>query len=365
MPDFTSALYLGLGHASHRLKGWGQLSLGRPAVLEEPPGAVQVAASLSQLQGTEAAVLLPSTLHLFVDAFECFATPGSAIYLDNGNYPITRWGAERALLRGIPLRTFARHDPRDLLRQLAQGAREGLRPLVVADGICPATGQLVPLGEYLEIARYFGGLLLIDDTQALGLLGSKAGGPAPYGSGGGGVLRYLGLTGPDLLVGASLAKAFGAPVAALSGSRRLIGHFNAHSLSRLHCSPPSVAVIQAAARALAVNTRYGDELRAQLAENICRFRQGVGRLEITVDGGLFPLQTLATPPGILAMEWQQVLMQQQIKALLLKSRADSPARLGFVINARHSARDIDACVECLAKTLNLRSRKRVNTSTNK
>lgn len=360
MPDFTSALYLGLGHASQQLKGWDQLSLGRPAIMEEPPGADQVAASLSQVQGTEASVLLPSTLHLFVDAFECFATSGSAIYLDNANYPITRWGAERAILRGIPLRIFARHDPRDLLRQLAQGAREGLRPLVVADGICPARGQLVPLGEYLEIVRHFGGLLLIDDTQALGLLGSNPDRHMPYGSGGGGVLRYLGLSGPDLLVGASLAKAFGVPVAALSGSHHLIQRFKALSLSRLHCSPPSVAVIQAAARALSVNRRYGDDLRAQLTKNIWHFRRGVARLDVATEGGLFPLQTLVTPPGISTAGLQQALMQQQIRSLLLKPRADSPARLGFVINARHSARDIDACVECLAITLNSRSKKRVN-----
>ncbi len=354
MPDFTSALYLGLGHTSRSLKGWDQLSLGRPAILEEPPGAEQVATDLSQLQGTETSVLLPSTLHLFMDAFECFATSGSAIYLDSGNYPITRWGAERAMLRRIPLRHFARHNPRDLLRQLTLGAREGLRPLVVADGICPATGQLVPLGEYLEIVRHFGGLLMIDDTQALGLLGCNPDGLAPYGSGGGGVLRYLGLTGPDLLVGASLAKAFGVPVAVLSGSRRLIRQFNAQSLSRLHCSPPSVAVIQAAARALVVNSRHGDELRAQLTENIWRFRQGMEQLDIAVDGGLFPLQTLATQPGLSALELHRALMQRNIRSLLLKPRADSPARLGFVINARHSARDIDSCVKCLVLTLNSR-----------
>ncbi|PUA30748.1 MAG: hypothetical protein B0W54_09905 [Cellvibrio sp. 79] len=359
MPDFTSALYLGLGHASHQLKGWEQLSLGRPAILEEPPGAGQVAANLSQLQGMEASVLLPSTLHLFVDAFECFATAGSAIYLDDANYPITRWGAERAILRGIPLRSFARRDPRDLLWQLAQGAREGLRPLVVADGICPATGQVAPLGEYLEIVRHFGGLLLIDDTQALGLLGRNPDKRRPYGYGGGGVPGYLGLTGADLLIGASLAKAFGAPVAALSGSQRLIQRFKAGSLSRLHCSPPSVAVIQAAARALAVNIRYGDQLRAQLAENILHFRQGLGRLDISVDGGLFPVQTLA-PPGVSAISLQEALEQQHIKTLLLKSRADSPARLGFVINARHSASDIDACVESLGAILKSRGKKRVN-----
>jgi 8-amino-7-oxononanoate synthase len=363
MPDFTSALYLGLTHSGRSLPGWRQLSLGRPALLEEPPGAEQLAAGLSQLQGTGQSVVLPSTLHLFLDVFEYLAVAGTAIYMDSASYPIARWGAERAGLRGVPLASFTRHNPHDLLRQLTRGARQGLRPLVVSDGICPTTGRLAPLGEYLEMIRHFGGLLLLDDTQALGVLGGNPDKRAPYGFGGGGSLRYLGLTGSDVLpytlVGASLAKAFGVPMAVLSGSRGLIQRFKTQSLSRLHCSPPSVAVIQSAQNALTLNLRYGDSLRARLLANILYLQRGLGDMGLVADGGSFPVQTLQSIAGMTAPGLHQAFMQRGVKTLLLKPRAESAARVGMVINASHGFTDIDTCLGQLEAILapgNRRSR---------
>src|SRR6266498_189787 len=103
MLDFTSALYLGLRHPSMLLDSWEALTLGRPAALQEPPGAEAVAATLARLQGCEAATLLPSTLHLFWDLFRVLSTQRVAILIDAGTYPIVRWGAERAASTGAPL----------------------------------------------------------------------------------------------------------------------------------------------------------------------------------------------------------------------------------------------------------------------
>lgn len=361
MPDFTSALYLGMTHSSRSLAGWRQLSLGRPALLEEPPGADPLAVGLSQLQGTEHAVVMPSTLHLFLDLFEYLAVAGTAIYMDSASYPIARWGAERAALRGVPLASFGRHNPRDLLRLLTRGARQGLRPLVVSDGICPATGQLAPLREYVEMIRHFGGLLLLDDTQALGVLGRDPDKRAPYGFGGGGSLRYLGLTGPEslphIVIGASLAKAFGVPMAVLSGSRGFIQRFKNQSLSRLHCSPPSVAVIQSAQSALVLNHRYGDSLRARLAANVQRLQAGLGDIGLAADGGFFPVQTLQPITGVTAPALHQALLQRDVKTLLLKPRAGSETRLGMVITASHAVKDIDTCLGQMEAILTSGSRK--------
>jgi 8-amino-7-oxononanoate synthase len=96
-------------------------------------------------------------------------------------------------------------------------------PVVVADGYCPACGAHAPLGDYLVLVRERGGLLLLDDTQALGIFGNRNG--LPYGSGGGGSLRFLEVAGKDILVMSSLSKAFGAPVACLLGSSNLIQSF--------------------------------------------------------------------------------------------------------------------------------------------
>ena len=85
MLDFTSALYLGLRHATTSLCPWDELSLGKPMVLDEPPSSEVVAAGLAQLQGCEAATMLPSTLHLFWDMFGMLGTGRIAILLDAGD----------------------------------------------------------------------------------------------------------------------------------------------------------------------------------------------------------------------------------------------------------------------------------------
>lgn len=351
MPDFTSALYLGLTHTSRSLPGWQQLTLGQPAMMADPPGTEQVAGRLAQLQGMGESVLLPSTLHLFFDVFETFGSARTAIFLDSACYPIARWGAERMAGRGVPLVTFNRHDPHHLRQRLTRLGRHGLRPLVVADGVCPRTGRLAPLRDYLEAVRHFGGLLLVDDTQGLGLLGQRPQPGQPYGSGGGGSLRFLGLEGPDILYAASLAKAFGVPMAALSGSGRMIERFKSLSLSRVHCSPPSVAVIQSGQQALAINQREGDLLRAGLLGNLLRFRQGVGRLGLATEGGLFPVQSLRPLRQLSAASLQQALLGRGVKTLLLNARDHAALQLGFVITARHSPHDIDLCLEHLESVM--------------
>ena len=87
MPDFTSALYLGLEHASWSLPEWERLTLGKPAGLESPPGAAEVERNLAELTGCERALLAPSTLHLFWDLLTILARRDVNIFLDGGSLP--------------------------------------------------------------------------------------------------------------------------------------------------------------------------------------------------------------------------------------------------------------------------------------
>jgi 8-amino-7-oxononanoate synthase len=223
--------------------------------------------------------------------------------------------------------------------------------VVIADGYCPAGGP-APIGDYLDIVRRFGGLLVLDDTQGLGILGATPQLHAPYGNGGGGVLRRSGHWGPDILLGSSLAKGFGVPVAALAGSRRLVRRFTTESDTRVHCSPPSVAVIQAAAHALAVNRIHGDRLRQQLAQRVGQFRRGLELIGRSSTGGWFPVQTLRGIAGTAAVRLHQRLSQRGIQAILSRPRNETEARLSFLITARHSAMEIDRCIDMLEALAN-------------
>jgi 8-amino-7-oxononanoate synthase len=344
--DFTSALYLGLDHASRSLPGWDRLTLGKPAALEAPPGAVTAEKRLATLIGCERALLATSTLHLFLDLFTVLAQRNVNIFLDSGSYPVARWGVERAAYWGTRVTSFRQHDPRDLQEALRRG--DGKLPLIVADGYCPGCGRRAPIAEYLAQAEARGGFLVVDDSQALGIFGTPA--PwAPYGMGGGGSMQRAGLTSDRLIVGASLAKAFGAPVAVLAGSATLVDEFARQSSTRVHCSPPSSAVIAAANRALAINRKCGDALRMGLAQRVSRFREGLRKLGLIAIPSLFPVQPLRLPGNVAARKLHEQLQKRGVESVL--HRADKDSGISFVISVRHSLSEIDCTLAHLAGAL--------------
>jgi 8-amino-7-oxononanoate synthase len=352
MLDFSSALYLGLRHAASTLRPWAQLTTGVPSALREPADAGRLVHRLATLCGCESAVLAPSTLHLFWD-LPALLGSRAAVLVESGSYAIGRWGAERAASSGTPVRTFAHHDPRSLRRALLS-CPAGRRPVVIVDSLTPADGP-APLAAYAEHAAQHGGRLLIDDTQALGILGARPDARMPYGHGGGGSLRFHALNAPNVLVIASLAKGFGVPLALLAGARGEVQRFAAASETRVHCSPPSTAALRAAEQALAINRARGEQLRSRLLRLVLLFRVGVERLGMHCSGGRFPVQALAPMPLAHVTAVQAVLERHDVRAVAQR-HGRSRARLCFLLTARHTRADVEQALAALAAARSLLSK---------
>lgn len=347
MLDFTSALYLGMRHPSRSLRPWSQFTTGVPAALSSPPDSRLVAHELAVLQGCEEGVLGTSTLHQFWDLFGILARRHVAIHVDSGAYPIARWGVERAEAHGVPVREFAHHNLEALEQGLRRDARGNFVPLLVTDGFCTGCGRPAPLAAYLDRARAHGGWLIIDDTQALGIFGHSPAPDAPYGRGGGGMLARNRIGGPDVLVVCSLAKAFGAPLAVLSGCKSAIKAFEAKSETRMHCSPPSVAAVRAAEHALTLNRLYGDSLRSHLASLVNRFRGQAAHAGFRFSGGLFPFQTLQPSASFEMVSLYEQLRKQGIQTVLHEARNGHGPRVSFLITARHAPEEVDKAANAL------------------
>jgi 8-amino-7-oxononanoate synthase len=344
--DLTSSLYLGLRHGSAVVPPWTQLTTGVPAALAAAPQAGAVAARLAEVIGVRAATVAPSTLHAFWDLF--VALGARQIFVDAGTYPIARWGAERARCDGATVRTFRHHDPGALHRALTTAAGRG--PVVLTDGLCPGCGGVAPVGDYLDAVRGRGGTVVVDDTQALGVLGTPAPGH-PYGTGGGGTARWAGLGDARLLIVASLAKGLGVPVAVVAGSQAAVRRYEARAETRVHCSPPSNAHLSAAAHALTCNETQGDELRGHLAGLVTRFRGLLEAQGIPVMPGLFPVQTIPPQPSLDLRGVHRRLAELGIRAVLHRPRCEPGLALSFIFTAVHRRAEADLAARAIGITL--------------
>ena len=356
MADFASALYLGMLHPSAALRGWDRLTLGKPAAAEDPPGARELGAAVAALCGCEAGTVLPSTLHLFWDLFGVLAREPVALLVDAASYPVARHGAQRAAALGTPVQVFAHGDARSARRLALAAARAGRRPLILADGYTPGRDAAPPLAGYAAIAAELDGYLVLDDTQPLGVFGHSPSSGAPYGQCGGGSLRRCGLAGPHLILGSSLAKGFGSPLAVLCASRELVARYEARSEVRVHTSPPSVAAIQAAQHALHVNATQGDCLRGRLWQAVSRFRARMARHGIAVRGGVFPVQALHLPANVDGAALHERLARQGVHAVL--HQGSRGAAVSFILAATHTEREIDRAATTLAACLRPQGRVR-------
>ncbi len=352
MLDFTSALYLGLTHPGRSLGDYPQLTTGRPSALSEPPGAVETAAAFASLLGCEAASLFPSTMHAVWDLLGIAARRGASVLRDAGTYPIAAWGAERAASLGASVTLFRHLDAGHLAAKVERARAAGTWPLVVTDGYCIGCSRVAPLAEIAAIVRPAGGAVLVDDAQLFGIAGAQPGKDRPFGEGGGGSVPLHGLEGtPEVLVVSTLAKAFGAPITVVAGSRDWMDLLRSEGETRVYTSPPSVAAIRAAGAAYRENALHGDALRARLLARTRLFRERAQRAGARLGGGLFPVQDVLSASGAAASALHGRLLRRGVRGVVSSSACAPVPRVRFVLTASHEPRDLARAAEVLGEEL--------------
>ena len=165
--DLTSSLFLGRTHPSRSLPGWPALTTGRPAVLGAAHAVDELARHVAATQGAAAGVGARSTLHALVDVVEVLLHPGDVLALDDRVYPLTRWAARLAASRGVHVISYPHHRPGPVV---APGHG---RVWWATDGWCPGCNRPAPLYRLTALASATGGLVIVDDTMAFGVLGRR------------------------------------------------------------------------------------------------------------------------------------------------------------------------------------------------
>lgn len=342
MIDFTSSLYLGMKHSSNELDGWQQLTTGVPAALGEPGLATQVGNYVAGMQGLEKGLTAPSTLHLYWDLFDFLSYRPIVLFIDEKVYPVSRYGIEKLLLRNIPIYTFRHFDAAHVAELIKKNCTRLKIPVIVTDGWCPACGGAAPLRQYAGMVKPLNGWVIVDDTQAFGILGAGKKMGRPYGKGGGGLLQWQFLRADTMITIVSLAKGFGVPLSVMSGTRAFIGAFASHSQTRVNSSPVSLAHLQAAMNAFRINRLEGDDRRAALWRNTCRLKTLLQKAGIAVQGGIFPVQTIRCRSRQQTIMLWEELKKNNVRAVLITPHGEQQPVLSLILRNDHTPGDINA-----------------------
>ena len=130
----------------------------------------------------------------------------------------------------------------------------------------------------------------------------------------------------------------------IGGSDAMLDQFERSSSTRVHCSPPSVAAIRAAAVALDTNRSEGEWLRRRLAKRVCRLRRGLRNLGLDGPETLFPVQPLSNALGADAHYIFTGLLESGIRTVLGRPAGAGAAQVVFIVTVRHRLDEIDRAV---------------------
>jgi 8-amino-7-oxononanoate synthase len=340
MLNFTSSLYLDMKHSSTELLGWQQLTTGVPAALNECLESRQISQQVAKMQGLETGISAPSTLHLYWDLFGFLANQQIIVFIDEKIYPVSKYGIERLITKGVPVYYFRHLDANHLYELLQTKIKEFKIPVVFTDGWCPECGKNAPIKVYLEILKAFRGNIIIDDTQAFGIFGERKTNFF-YGDNGGGILKWLDVFDNNIISITSLAKAFGAPMAVMSGNTEFITSFKDNSDTRVTSSPVSIAHLNAGLNALRINGTEGDRRRKKLENNVVAIRGALMTSGINVTGSIFPVQSLTFSGSDYVNLFYAKLNNQGIRTVLAHGHLPSETLLSFIIRSNHNEEELE------------------------
>ena len=137
----------------------------------------------------------------------------------------------------------------------------------------------------------------------------------------------------------------------IGGDRATIEHFEAMSQTRVHASPPTLADLRAAERALAVNREDGDRRRFRLVSLVARLRRGLRRLGLDLAPTWFPMQSVRHADGITLPALYRRLGTLGVKTVLRRPVCASAVDLAFLVTAARLPKQIDDAIAAVASAL--------------
>jgi 8-amino-7-oxononanoate synthase len=343
--DLAGNDYLGLSRhpeviaaAESAVKAYGLGSTGSRLVRGSTEVHSDLEADLARWLGAEAALVFSSGYLANLAAVVALIAPADTVVISDAYNHASLIDACR-LARARTVVT-PHNDPAAVEAALADAAD---RPaVVVTESVFSVDGDAAPLADLHRAVRRHGGLLLVDDAHALGVLG-------PAGAGG---VAAAGLAGePDVVVTATLSKSLGAAGGLVAGPAALVRHLVETGRTFIFDTglPPAVAAGAHAALRLARDSDHlRDEVRRR-ADDLVRRLTTAGLRTTRPEAAVV---SVFAPDADTAVGWAAACRDRGLAVGCFRppSTPDGTSRLRLTVNAGVPRAEFDRAVEVIVET---------------
>ncbi|MBV9215641.1 MAG: glycine C-acetyltransferase [Acidobacteria bacterium] len=292
---------------------------------------------ISEFLGTEDTILYTSCFDANGGLFETVLGEEDAIISDELNHA--------SVIDGIRLCKAQRFrykncDMADLDAKLneAGGARF---KMIATDGVFSMDGYIAPLREICDLADKHDAMVMVDDSHAVGFMGTR----------GRGTHEYCGVMDRVDVITGTLGKALGgASGGYTSGRKEIIGLLRQRSRPYLFSNSVAPPIVSASIAAIDLLT-HSTELRDKLADNTRYFREKIQGIGLDVLPGEHPIVPVMFYDAIPAVKMAESLLAKGVYVIPFSFPVvpKGKARIRTQVSAAHSREDLDLAIEKFAE----------------
>ncbi|MFJ4168984.1 glycine C-acetyltransferase [Paenarthrobacter sp. NPDC089714] len=299
---------------------------------------LELEARVSEFLGTEDTILFSSCFDANGGVFESLFGPDDAIISDSLNHA--------SIIDGIRLSKakrfrYANQDMADLEAKLveASGSR---RKIIVTDGVFSMDGYLAPLEAICDLAEKHDALVMVDDSHAVGFMGSTGAGTPEHAGVSDRVDIYTGTFGKAL---------GGASGGYVSGRGEIVAMLRQKARPYLFSNSLAPAIVAATIKALELVQGSG-ELRTRLFENAALFRRRMSEEGFELLDGEHAIIPVMFGDAVVAARIADEMLGHGVfvTAFSYPVVPKGAARIRVQLSAAHSTDDVEACVQAFVKS---------------
>ncbi|MGI6652833.1 MAG: glycine C-acetyltransferase [Christensenellales bacterium] len=292
---------------------------------------------LSEFLGTDDAILYSSCFDANGGLFETLLTAEDAVISDQLNHASIIDGIR--LCKAQRLR-YRNNDMQDLREQL-EAAKDARIRLIATDGVFSMDGYIANLTAICDLAEEYDALVMVDDSHAVGFMGTH----------GKGTHEHCGVMDRVHILTGTFGKALGGASGGYIAARQpIIDLLRQRSRPYLFSNTLAPAICAASIEVL--NMLMADtSFRDKLMDNTAYFRDKLSQVGFDVLPGTHPIVPVMLYDAHTAQEFAQRMLAEDVYVISFSYPVvpQGQARIRTQVSAAHSREDLDFAVAAFAK----------------